>query len=567
MSEKSSAFNKLSQMISEGEKINAETAKLNTIQKETQRQESMATLKEELQDLQSKKTTVEQSAKTISGEVKQAVQERRSLKQDGKETVSLAKQTGRSELLKNKAKSQEVFGENIAQLKNINEGVKSRRSNLKTNQQELADLETTIQTKFQELKTLQDQPLNERVAELEKEFQVLSDEYKVASEQFVKKGNELNATGIWVEDEKSTHLRVTGDGFGTGIDYVENINKDPLYTKKYEQERLPINRATDQLVSHLGERVLQRLSKDHRNERGEYQELVKLLLSRANTTDQENQLLSKLESSYGVNPVDFKTVRGLVHEYEQTRKDRQELSKKKEAVWKKINEQQGNQQVAEREADQLGRAIAATEKNLLSAQESLKNTIDNLELKEKEIKTLITEIEELENDLTTQREAAFQKTKDIKIPFRNSQDILSEESQQVADTDYYNYLNSLDQNINTKEQEVSDLDKKFISWNKEAKRKSIQAEIQKLEEEKESMGKFMRDLHGSREDYQRKERDIRDKKRELNQAQEYIKNASKLYIPENEKNINDLKTTLSKQQADYLEARAITKARYPNPIS
>lgn len=545
--------------------------------KEQKRQNALAAAKTELEQLQSTLENKKNEAAPLKEVRRGGVKKRSGIQEEGREVVKAAKEAGKFELLRQNG--QEIFKDNIEELKKINSVDKELSTSLASQSRYQSEIARQVREQEANLMTLENQPLTERIAEREEEYGQVVSEFQANRLGYRAASDEKGDLGFWQHKEGEKVLATRGDGYGSTLashDYRSQHREDAEFQEGYKKNRLPINKALDEVADTLEPRVLTSLrARDEKNyERFE----DKLLL--LTSPQEEKKLLEDLKRDYRLTPEQVKPVRDLVARYEKLQQDTERLASENSKIYAQLNEYQEKKKEAERKQDDLKRRVETAQKELRQEQETLKNQTERLPGVDRAQVDLTHEINELTTELKKQEDdfleaaAAFKskltieladyavasglKAEPINAPGRNSLAGMGE-----ALRGQIHLLNQLKEDKN---KEISTIEDKKMVFGRTGKISEIQFKIGYIDQEVSNIQNFINNesISASKkyqttgERCKAKEQKLEDTKIDLKYLNESLRNAPSL--------MRGLEAKLAKLQEEYLEARALVAAKFDQPV-
>ncbi len=548
-----SALEKFSGFLKDEEIKGQESQALKRQEKEEARQAKMKAIKEGLPTLTTEFSESQKAHQQTEASLAEDLSQRSQIKKDGRATLTKAKEVGKVDLLRQQ--SQEFFGDNIAKLKDLKTKVNKKRSSSSDGRKKLAELGLEIKQKQEELTRLEDEPVKEKVEELEAEFNSIVLEYKELEVSLEEKRTACRALGI-TRNYEDTERYAEGDGYGYSPSFLANKNSLTKAQKiKYEQERTPIHKVLDKAVESLPANLQTQLADNPTR----YKALEGELLSSTNNEQEERGLLSTLKSRFGLSGEDIAAVREVVAQYEKLKKEVKEIEGHREELWQKM----GDRQLEQR---QWTNDLALMERRFISLEEERQKTTESLERRLDNIKYLDVQLkakgeEQVALDLTArQQKDEFKQSltaiAKFKLPINeNSLFNINPALESVS-----NRLQEIRKNIREQEIEITELNRKKIIWDKAGKIEKINKDITILQSQEQELVAVWDSLQRSSQEYEKIRRQTEKANQEHASAGAGI-SFNNSEIKRLEGVVKDLEAPLKQAEAAVVLAQAWSKAK------
>ncbi len=548
-----SALEKFSGFLKDEEIKGQESQALKRQEKEEARQAKMKAIKEGLPTLTTEFSESQKAHQQTEASLAEDLSQRSQIKKDGRATLTKAKEVGKVDLLRQQ--SQEFFGDNIAKLKDLKTKVNKKRSSSSDGRKKLAELGLEIKQKQEELTRLEDEPVKEKVEELEAEFNSIVLEYKELEVSLEEKRTACRALGI-TRNYEDTERYAEGDGYGYSPSFLANKNSLTKAQKiKYEQERTPIHKVLDKAVESLPANLQTQLADNPTR----YKALEGELLSSTNNEQEERGLLSTLKSRFGLSGEDIAAVREVVAQYEKLKKEVKEIEGHREELWQKM----GARQLEQR---QWTNDLALMERRFISLEEERQKTTESLERRLDNIKYLDVQLkakgeEQVALDLTArQQKDEFKQSltaiAKFKLPINeNSLFNINPALESVS-----NRLQEIRKNIREQEIEITELNRKKIIWDKAGKIEKINKDITILQSQEQELVAVWDSLQRSSQEYEKIRRQTEKANQEHASAGAGI-SFNNSEIKRLEGVVKDLEAPLKQAEAAVVLAQAWSKAK------
>lgn len=523
-------------------------------EKEIVRQAKMKGLKEELPGLTTEYGDAENEQQRTGKNINSLLSERKLVKEDGRKTLTKAKEVGKVDLLRQKAK--EFFAENISKLKDINVNFIDNKQSSKNSRERLDKLGQEISQKKEELTRLENEPVTEKIQELEAEFNNMVAEYNSLDSSLTEKYDVIKSLGIRKDGDGK--MGAWGDGWGASPEFVSNRQKfDSKEIAKSEKERTPIHKALDKVVESLPSHIQERLGGNNNS----YGALENALLAKTDSPEEEKNLLSRLQSDYSLWGVDVSEVRVVVAEYQKLQEDCQKIQSDKDSLWQKIGEMRERQGKEEKNVSYRESDFNATQNSLVTAEKKLEDNLGMIKRYDDDLKQIAVEKEAL---LTTARQ--------METNFRQKMSGLTKYNVEIGEHPLANpklemeklsvFLDKTRKEISQKETEVRNLESKKIVLNKKGKTEELNKEIDILKSQEKEVVDIWEDLNRTAYySYQEVLKQIEDKGRNLTYADRGAKYNSQ-EIERLKKAIPELKDKIKKSEEELILAKAWAQAKF-----
>ncbi|MFA6995139.1 MAG: hypothetical protein WC249_01885 [Patescibacteria group bacterium] len=550
-----SSLDKFNSFLQDEKTKESEQQNLDKQSKEEARQAKMAALKNELPVLTTELTGSQSKHKETNSNLNESLEQRKQVKADGRNTLAKAKELGKVELLR--SKSQEFFGENIAKLKNIKESVNKDRDSLRENQEKLRELKTEVKQKQEELTRLENEPVTERIQELENKFLALSSEYKELGLSLEKKRAERDLIGI-SEGYDGAPRFARGDGYGPSPEFIDNYKNLSAKEKiKSEQERSPIKKVLDIFVGSLSSDRQQQL----RDNRNSYDVLQGLLLSEISNKTDEERLINQISSNNNLSRETVAAVRDLVARYEKMGKEGEEIKVGQDKLWDEMNKMQA-------EKAQKSRGLGASlEEHFNSLKDNLSGHKRSLEMRLQAIKYYEDNLKKIDQEKTELNLSAQKQTDD----FKRSLEEVAKFNFNINENSLASYKPTLDilsaylekirDNIKKKGSDIRELENKKIIINKKGKIEEINQEIISEREQEKEVVSFWKSFSEASLKFQEIKKEIDKKNKEYIGTGDQM-NSNNEEIVNLTQSIKDLEKKINEEKEKVIEVKAWSQAKF-----
>ncbi|MFA5886714.1 MAG: hypothetical protein WC863_02940 [Patescibacteria group bacterium] len=548
-----SALEKFSGFLKDEEIKDQESQAFKKQEKEEARQAKMKAIRKGLPTLTTEFNESQKANQQTEAGLAEDLSQRSQIKKDGRATLAKAKEVGKVDLLRQQ--SQEFFGDNIAKLKDLKTKVNKKRSSSSDGQKKLAGLGLEIKQKQEELARLEDEPVNEKIEELEAEFNSLVVEYKELEISLEQKRTARRALGI-MSNHEDTERFAEGDGYGYSPSFLANKNSLTKAQKlKYEQERTPIHKVLDKTVESLPANLQTQLADNPTR----YKALEGELLSGTNNEQEERELLSALKSRFGLSGEDVAAVREVVAQYEKLKKEVKEIEGRREELWQKMGARQLEQRQWINDLGMMERRFISLKEEQQNTTESLRRCLEAVKYLDERIKNKGEEQAVLDLTARQQKNEFKQSLTEMakfKIPINeNSLSNINPALEGIS-----NLLKEVRKNIRDQEIEISELNRKKIVWDKVGKIEKINKDIVSLQLQEQELVSVWDSLQQSSQEYEK----IRRQTEQANQ--EYVREGASISFNNSEIErlegvIKDLKIPLKQAEAKVVLAQAWSRAK------